>query len=748
MTKRLFLILTLLLTLSFKISADVPEILINPKNEEYTRLSSGLSGSNITIISKEDLASQHGKNLPQILETYSGIDVRRLYDGVGGTNSSLDIRGFGEASKSNSLILVNGIRLNDIDMSNVNLSYIPIDSIERIEIIRGGSAGTLYGSGVIGGAVNIVTKNDNLQNRGELSFGSYSRLGADFSLSNSFGEKGVISLSGSGFKSDTFRDAGDYSDENFVLNIKNTIDQTKFNLDLFSSYREQDLPGPRVKGGAVYNYHFCNRYEDSKTAKHIGGSFAANGDSCNSEQRDDYSNLENERVNLGIVHEIDSLNKIFLNIGYKKKNDKAFLAANGNTKETPNDGDRYLNTTIDGNIYNGRYEVRNIDEKFTNILNIGLDHSHSFYVSKRHRKEDEQAGQNYDADLKVQSVYFQNTVYFNETDTSLSFGFRSEESQFGARDEVDRTVSGFVNSWDATDHATYDNSSTNQALNIGVEKKIDKNFSIYGNYSESFRIPNIDERILATTSGSFELKDQESDGIEIGVIYSNEVADLNVNYFDIDTLNEIQYDQSVNTNLDPIKREGINLDFEFNPDNKNKFMGSIGYVNAEFTGGSLSMGTGSYEFLGTRYYNNNETYGYLTNTAINFLGSDGTANQSIDLAGRKVPLVSPLTYNLNYIRQIDNNTNLNLGINYTDKKYVSNDQENIEPQIPDYYIVNTSISSKNGPYNLSFGINNVFDEQVFDFAVSSTFHDDAHYGLSNVYPLPDRNVFFNFGYTF
>ena len=748
MTKSIFLILTFLLIFSFKTYADIPEILIKPKNEEYTRLSSGLSGSNITIINKEDLESQHGKNLPQILETYSGIDVRRLYDGVGGTNSSLDIRGFGEASKSNSLILVNGIRLNDIDMSNVNLSYIPIDSIERIEIIRGGSAGTLYGSGVIGGAVNIVTKNDNLQNRGELSFGSYNKLGADFSLSNSFGEKGVISFSGSGFTSDTFRDAGDFLDENFVLNVKNTIDQTKFNLDIFSSYREQDLPGPRVKGGAVYNYHFCNRYEDSKTAKHIGGSFAANGDTCNIDQRDDYSNFENERVNLGIVQEIDSLKTIFLNIGYKKKNDKAFLAANGNTKETPNNGDRYLNTTIDGNIHNGRYEVRSIDEKYTNILNIGFDHTHSFYDSKRHRKEDEQVGQNYDADLKVQSVYFQNTVYFNETDTSLSFGLRSEESQFGARDEVDRTVSGFVNSWDATDHATYDNSSTNQALNIGLEKKIDRNFSIYGNYSESFRIPNIDERILATTSGSFALKDQESDGIEIGVIYSNQVASLNINYFDIDTLNEIQYDQSVNTNLDPIKREGINLDFEFRPDNKNKFMGSIGYVNAEFTGGSLSMGTGSYEFLGTRYYNNNETYGYLTNTAINFLGSDGTANQSIDLAGRKVPLVSPLTYNLNYIRQIDNNTNLNLGINYTDEKYVSNDQENIEPQIPDYFIVNTSISSINGPYTLSFGINNVFDEQVYDFAVSSTFHDDAHYGLSNVYPLPDRNAFFNFGYTF
>ena len=108
----------------------------------------------------------------------------------------------------------------------------------------------------------------------------------------------------------------------------------------------------------MYNYHFCNRYEDSKTAKHIGGSFAANGDTCNTDQRDDYSNLENDRDKFRYCSRNDSLKKIFLNIGYKKKNDKAFLAANGNTKETPNNGDRYLNTTIDGNIYNGRYEVR------------------------------------------------------------------------------------------------------------------------------------------------------------------------------------------------------------------------------------------------------------------------------------------------------------------------------------------------------------------------------------------------------
>ena len=45
-------------------------------------------------------------------------------------------------------------------------------------------------------------------------------------------------------------------------------------------------------------------------------------------------------------------------------------------------------------------------------------------------------------------------------------------------------------------------------------------------------------------------------------------------------------------------------------------------------------------------------------------------------------------------------------------------------------------------------MNNIFDKKTYDYAVSSTFHDDNHYGLSNVYPLPERNIFFDLAYTF
>ena len=51
-----------------------------------------------------------------------------------------------------------------------------------------------------------------------------------------------------------------------------------------------------------------------------------------------------------------------------------------------------------------------------------------------------------------------------------------------------------------------------------------------------------------------------------------------------------------------------------------------------------------------------------------------------------------------------------------------------------------------GPYRSI--VNNLFDEAYYDFAISSVFHDDAHYGTRNVYPLPGRNFFVNLGYTF
>ena len=138
------------------------------------------------------------------------------------------------------------------------------------------------------------------------------------------------------------------------------------------------------------------------------------------------------------------------------------------------------------------------------------------------------------------------------------------------------------------------------------------------------------------------------------------------------------------------------------------------------------------------------TYGTSTSTCVIVLGGVS----SVSLVGKSVPLISPIQFSIAYETEVRKDLTLDVELNYLDKKYVSNDEENIEPQIPDYYFVNTYLSSVNTNYTLNFGINNLFDEAAYDFAVSSTFHNDAHYGLSNVYPLPGRNLFFDLAYTF
>ena len=73
-----------------------------------------------------------------------------------------DLGGFGEAAKSNTLVLLNGRPLNNPTLEAPNLSFIPVNSIARIDLYQGG-ASTLFGSGATGGVINIITKHSYIQ---------------------------------------------------------------------------------------------------------------------------------------------------------------------------------------------------------------------------------------------------------------------------------------------------------------------------------------------------------------------------------------------------------------------------------------------------------------------------------------------------------------------------------------------------------------------------------------------------------
>ena len=98
--------------------------------------STASSAPSSTVITAEDIAHSPSNNLPDILAQVPGVQLTSLFgSAVNGVKTSVDLRGFGAFALSNTLILVNGRRLNDVDMSQVDLSTIPLNSIERIEII-------------------------------------------------------------------------------------------------------------------------------------------------------------------------------------------------------------------------------------------------------------------------------------------------------------------------------------------------------------------------------------------------------------------------------------------------------------------------------------------------------------------------------------------------------------------------------------------------------------------------------------
>lgn len=110
--------------------------------------------TNISVITQEQIEEKNYKNVTEALNDNPAINIVRTSNGT-----AIDMRGSGESATSNVKILVDGVAINPLSNSpkGSGLDTIPMSIIERIEIAPGGGA-VLYGNGVSGGVVNIITK--------------------------------------------------------------------------------------------------------------------------------------------------------------------------------------------------------------------------------------------------------------------------------------------------------------------------------------------------------------------------------------------------------------------------------------------------------------------------------------------------------------------------------------------------------------------------------------------------------------
>ena len=109
----------------------------------------------VSVITADEIRASGAATVNEALMRILGVVGRQ--DFYGGGEYNLDLRGFGGTADNNQLVIVDGLRVSEADLGGTRLAGIPIESVERIEILRGSGA-VLYGEGATGGVIVITTK--------------------------------------------------------------------------------------------------------------------------------------------------------------------------------------------------------------------------------------------------------------------------------------------------------------------------------------------------------------------------------------------------------------------------------------------------------------------------------------------------------------------------------------------------------------------------------------------------------------
>jgi vitamin B12 transporter len=162
--------------------AVLPLRAVSVSAEQYTPIET----DNIITIGRQDILRSNARDLGELLKSVGGIEIKET--GGAGSRKTISIRG---GRDNQTLVLLDGIRLNDELTGQVDLSTIPVSAVQKIEIKKG-SFSAEHGSGAIAGVIDIVTRStgeNELGFRGDTGdFGSRLFSG---SLGKSFGDAGL-----------------------------------------------------------------------------------------------------------------------------------------------------------------------------------------------------------------------------------------------------------------------------------------------------------------------------------------------------------------------------------------------------------------------------------------------------------------------------------------------------------------------------------------------------------------------------
>jgi len=209
----------------------------------------------ITIISSEDIQRSAATNVADMLQQIGGIDVRRR--GIDGMQSDLYIRG---GHFNQTLVLIDGIKTEDPQTGHHTMNMmIPLENIERIEIIKGPAA-RIFGQNAFNGAINIVTKKV-IEDTAKISLtgGSFDRKSIDVTASTQL-ESSSHLIHYSNNSSNGYRDNTDFDNQNYF--IKSSVNTKNEPITILASFGERKFGANNF----YTNSPSFNEYEETQTS--------------------------------------------------------------------------------------------------------------------------------------------------------------------------------------------------------------------------------------------------------------------------------------------------------------------------------------------------------------------------------------------------------------------------------------------------------------------------------------------------
>lgn len=244
--KKRFYIAGLILASSLAIGQDkvvkLEESVITSENTETTIAD---IPKNVTVLTGEEITQRGAKTVAEALKLVSSVVVKEM----GGTDAAFDIRGQGATAKSNVIVLVDGAPINSIDLSGYQTSNIPVDNIERIEVIPSGGS-VLYGDGAVGGTINIVTKApENKKNYGSLNseIGSYGLKKQQITYGTKIGEKLLVEVDYLKKEKDGYRDYSKDDLQSFGFRSRYKLNDGELKFKYNYSKNDFKAPGALTK---------------------------------------------------------------------------------------------------------------------------------------------------------------------------------------------------------------------------------------------------------------------------------------------------------------------------------------------------------------------------------------------------------------------------------------------------------------------------------------------------------------------